>query len=69
MALRHQNAFFAYRQNLMLTRAVKRDLEIIGEAINIILTRDSGFLLKITNAKSIISLRNQVIQQVVLQNW
>ena len=45
----------------MLTRAVERDLEIIGEAMNRILTRDSEFLLKITNAKSIVSLRNQVI--------
>lgn len=53
--------FFAYRQNLMLKRAVERDLEIIGEAMNRILTRDNRFLLKITNAKSIVGLRNQVI--------
>lgn len=45
----------------MLKRAVERDLEIIGEAINRILTRDKDFALKITNAKSIIGLRNQVI--------
>jgi uncharacterized protein with HEPN domain len=53
--------FFAYRQNLMLKRAVERDLEIIGEAMNRILTRDNEFLIKITNAKSIVGLRNQVI--------
>jgi len=53
--------FLAYRQNLMLKRAVERDLEIIGEAMNRILTRDIEFLQKITNAKSIVGLRNQVI--------
>ena len=53
--------FFKYRENLMLKRAVERDLEIIGEAINRIITKDSNFESKITNAKSIIGLRNQVI--------
>ena len=50
-----------YRENLMLKRAVERNLEIIGEAMNRIITRDSSFENKITNSKSIISLRNQVI--------
>ncbi|MGF1925256.1 MAG: HepT-like ribonuclease domain-containing protein [Bacteroidia bacterium] len=59
--LKEPKDFFTYRQNLMLKRAVERDLEIIGEAMNRILTRDSTFLLKITNAKSIVGLRNQVI--------
>jgi len=53
--------FFKYRENLMLKRAVERDLEIIGEAINRIIKKDSSFENKITNAKSIIGLRNQVI--------
>lgn len=53
--------FFKYKENLMLKRAVKRDLEIIGEAINRIVKRDQTFENKITNAKSIIGLRNQVI--------
>lgn len=53
--------FFKYRDNLMLKRAVERDLEIIGEAINRIITRDKDFENKITNAKAIVSLRNQVI--------
>src|SRR5205809_4162330 len=53
--------FFKYRQNLMLKRAVERDLEIIGEAVNRIITRDNGFIDKISNAKAIIGLRNQVI--------
>ena len=45
----------------MLKRAVERDLEIIGEAMNRILTRDNEFHLKISNAKAIVGLRNQVI--------
>lgn len=38
----------------MLKRAVERNLEIIGEAINRIITRDSNFETSITNAKAII---------------
>ena len=53
--------FLKYRQNLMLKRAVERNLEIIGEAINRILIRNKEFEVKITNAKSIVGLRNQVI--------
>jgi uncharacterized protein with HEPN domain len=57
----HENDFFKYRQNLMMKRAVERNLEIIGEAMNRIITRDSSFEEKITNAKAIIGLRNHVI--------
>jgi uncharacterized protein with HEPN domain len=53
--------FFEYRSNVMLKRAVERNLEIIGEAMNRILTRDSSFEVRITKAKAIIGLRNQVI--------
>lgn len=53
--------FSKYRKNVMLKRAIERDLEIIGEAINRIITRDATFEIKITNAKAIIGLRNQVI--------
>ena len=53
--------FFMYRKNIMLKRAIERNLEIIGEAMNRILKRDSSFESKISNAKAIISLRNQVI--------
>jgi uncharacterized protein with HEPN domain len=53
--------FFKYRANIMLKRAVERNLEIIGEAVNRIVTRDSLYIDKITNAKAIIGLRNQVI--------
>lgn len=53
--------FFEYRKNIMLKRAVERNLEIIGEAVNRILKRDESFSDKISEAKSIIGLRNQVI--------
>jgi len=53
--------FFDYKKNTMLKRAVERDLEIIGEAINRILKRDPTFENKIKDAKAIIGLRNQVI--------
>ncbi len=57
----HQNDFIKYHQNLMLKRAIERNLEIIGEAINRIISRDSGFEKKITSAKAIIGLRNHII--------
>jgi uncharacterized protein with HEPN domain len=53
--------FFKYKNNLMLKRAVERNLEIIGEAINRIITRDRALTEKIGDAKAIIGLRNQVI--------
>ena len=53
--------FFQYKQNLILKRAVERNLEIIGEAVNRIITRDNSFSEKISNARAIIGLRNQVI--------
>jgi uncharacterized protein with HEPN domain len=53
--------FFEYKNNIVLKRATERELEIIGEAVNRILKQDSGFENQITNAKSIIGLRNQVI--------
>lgn len=53
--------FFKYQSNLMLKRAVERNLEIVGEAINRIVSRDNFFTEKISNAKAIIGLRNQII--------
>lgn len=53
--------FFRYQQNIMLKRAIERELEIIGEAMNRILTRDASYGDLITDARSIIGLRNQVI--------
>jgi uncharacterized protein with HEPN domain len=53
--------FYEYKENIMLKRAVERDLEIIGEAVNRILKQDSSYEKRISEAKSIIGLRNQVI--------
>ena len=53
--------FVSYTNNLMLKRAIERNLEIIGEAVNRIISRDNSFIEKISNSKSIIGLRNQVI--------
>ena len=53
--------FFEYRKNFMRKRAVERNLEIIGEAINRIIKSDNSFERKISDAKAIIGLRNQVI--------
>lgn len=51
--------FKHYSSNLLLKRAVERDLEIIGEAVNRILKLDPDFPLD--NAHKIIGLRNQII--------
>jgi uncharacterized protein with HEPN domain len=53
------NSFNQYSNNLILKRAVERDLEIIGEAVNRILKVNPNFPLK--NARKIIGLRNQII--------
>ena len=53
--------FFEYQKNFMRKRAVERNLEIIGEAINRILKADATFSSKITDAAAIVGLRNQVI--------
>ena len=59
--LLNEKDFHKYRQNIILKRAVERNLEIIGEAVNRILKRDASFEKKITSAKAIVGLRNQVI--------
>lgn len=51
--------FNQYSTNLILKRAVERDLEIIGEAVNWILKQDPNF--PIDNARKIVGLRNQII--------
>ncbi|MFH6983248.1 HepT-like ribonuclease domain-containing protein [Marinoscillum luteum] len=53
--------FIEYKKNLMLKRAVERNLEIIGEAVNRIIKRDSSFENIIDDARNIIGMRNQVI--------
>lgn len=51
--------FLAYEQNKLLRRAVERELEIIGEAVNHLLELDKS--IAIDNARRIVDLRNFVI--------
>ena len=51
--------FDDYKNDLKTKRAVERNLEIIGEAINRILDNDSKF--EISNSRKIIGLRNRII--------
>ena len=51
--------FILYKQDLKTKKAVERNLEIIGEAVNRILKVDSNFPIK--NAKNIIGTRNRII--------
>ena len=48
-----------YKSNSILKRAIERNLEIIGEAINRLLKENPEFTIK--NAMRIIGLRNQII--------
>jgi uncharacterized protein with HEPN domain len=50
--------FDQYRNDLKTKRAVERDIEIIGEAINRILKKDKNFEIK--NAQKIIGTRNRI---------
>jgi uncharacterized protein with HEPN domain len=45
----------------MFRRAVERNLEIIGEAVNRVLKSEPN--IKITNARRIVQTRNQIIHQ------
>ncbi len=51
--------FIQYQKNKMVRRAVEREFEIIGEAMNAMLKADSS--IKITSAERIIGMRNRVI--------
>jgi uncharacterized protein with HEPN domain len=50
--------FTDYTKDIKTKRAVERDIEIIGEAINRILKKDSNF--EIENAHKIIGTRNRI---------
>lgn len=50
-----------YRQNILLKKAIERNLEIIGEAINRIVKKDDAFYNIIPESRSIIGLRNVII--------
>jgi uncharacterized protein with HEPN domain len=51
--------FEEYTRDIRTKRAVERNLEIIGEAINRILNKDADF--QISNSRKVISLRNRII--------
>jgi uncharacterized protein with HEPN domain len=51
--------FEEYVNDIKTKRAIERDLEIIGEAVNRIVKKDPSF--KILNAKNIIGTRNRII--------
>jgi uncharacterized protein with HEPN domain len=51
--------FNFFKDNTILKRAIERDLEIIGEAVNRILIRQPD--IAIENARKIVGLRNQII--------
>jgi len=51
--------FAEYVNDIKTKRAIERDLEIIGEAVNRILKKDPS--LEILNAKNIIGTRNRII--------
>ena len=55
----NERTFDAFCQNIILKRAIERNLEIIGEAVNRILSRNEN--IAIENAKKIVSLRNHII--------
>jgi uncharacterized protein with HEPN domain len=51
--------FIQYEKNKMVRRAVEREFEIIGEAMNALLKADDS--IQITSAERIIGMRNRVI--------
>ena len=57
--LNREKRFEDYTKDTLLKRAIERDLEIIGEALNRILIIEPEF--PIQNARKIVGLRNQII--------
>lgn len=55
----NEKNYATYQSNILLKRAIERNLEIIGEAVNRILSIDPNY--PITNARRIVGLRNQII--------
>lgn len=52
-------SFEEYEKDKLIRRAVEREIEIIGEAMNRILEIDPN--IRIRNAKSIVGIRNKII--------
>jgi uncharacterized protein with HEPN domain len=57
--LERDKRFSEYSKDIMLKRAIERNLEIIGEAMNRILKEEPDFIIE--NARRIVGLRNQII--------
>ena len=51
--------FFVYQSNLKTKRAVERNIEIIGEAMNRILKMDNFF--RLSNSRKFVDTRNRII--------
>lgn len=51
--------FFEFQKDIKTKRAIERNIEIIGEAINRILNVNSA--IQITNARKIVDTRNRII--------
>jgi uncharacterized protein with HEPN domain len=51
--------FIKYKNDIKTKRAVERNIEIIGEAINRILKKDES--IKVSNARKIVDVRNRII--------
>jgi uncharacterized protein with HEPN domain len=54
-----QKTFSVYQTDIKTKRAIERNIEIIGEAVNRIYKKDPGFL--IINSKLIIGTRNRIV--------
>ncbi|TAF47907.1 MAG: DUF86 domain-containing protein [Sphingobacteriales bacterium] len=57
--LNDKKDFLKYKNDLKTKRAVERNIEIIGEAMNRILKKDVSFV--ITNSRKIVDVRNRII--------
>ena len=57
--MRAVNSFEEYEKDKLVKRAVEREIEIIGEAMNRILKIDES--VKISNARQIVRTRNRII--------
>ena len=56
--------FEIYRRDIRIKRAVERNIEIIGEAMNRILTLDDSF--QLSNARKIVDTRNRIFVDMIL---
>jgi len=51
--------FAEYQKDIRTKRAIERNIEIIGEAVNRILKKDKNF--ELNNAKQIVGTRNRIV--------